>query len=316
MGLVSEIYDKLKKEISKAIVGQDKIVEEVLIAFFTGGHILLEGVPGIGKTLIVKVLSNVIKCNFSRIQFTPDMMPSDVLGTHVFDIKSSQFYIKKGPIFTNLLLADEINRTPPKTQSALLEAMEERQATIEGEKIPLPHPFMVCATQNPVEFEGTYPLPEAQMDRFLFKIIIEYPTNEEEIEIIKKYHHGFDANLIEEIPFEKLDHRDFLAKCKEEIKSVQVRDEIFDYIVNIIESSRQDMNVTLGASPRGSIALLLSAKTKAAMANRDYVIPDDVKQMAYATLRHRLILKPEAEIEGITADNIINGILNRVPVPR
>jgi MoxR-like ATPase len=315
-GRTSEIYRQLKEEFHKVIVGQDEVIEEILVAFFTGGHVLLEGVPGTAKTLLVKTLSNIIKCDFERIQFTPDMMPSDVVGTHVFDMKNSQFYLKKGPVFTNLLLADEINRTPPKTQSALLEAMEENQATVEGERVSLPELFLVFATQNPVEFEGTYPLPEAQMDRFLFKIQVDYPAADNESVILRKYHEGFNPKKLDKISFTKIDYHSFLEECRNEILNVKVRDEIMEYIVKIIQNTRSDVNVSLGASPRGTISLLLSGKTRAALRGRDYVIPDDIKESAYPVLRHRLILKPEAEIEGLTPDDVIKGILSRIEVPR
>lgn len=311
-----EIFRRIKEELHRVIVGQERPIEEVLIAFFTGGHVLLEGVPGIAKTLLVKTMSNIIAGDFERIQFTPDLMPSDVVGTHVYNMNTSEFTLKKGPVFTNLLLADEINRTPPKTQSALLEAMEEMQVTIEGERIGLPELFMVFATQNPVEFEGTYPLPEAQMDRFLFKINMDYPTPEHEISIIRKYHEGFDPKHLERIEFEKFDYHDFLKECREEILQVTVRDEIFDYIVRIVEGTRKNINVSLGASPRGTIALLLSGKTRAAIRGRDYVLPDDIKESAYPALRHRIILKPEAEIEGMNTDEVIKNVLARIEVPR
>ena len=311
-----EYFRKIFTELSRVIVGQDKIKEDIIIAFFSSGHVLLEGVPGTAKTLMVKVLAQAIESQFERIQFTPDLMPSDVVGTHIFDIKTSEFHLKKGPIFTNLLLADEINRTPPKTQSALLEAMEESQVTIEGKKMKLPDLFQVFATQNPIEFEGTYPLPEAQMDRFLFKIIVDYPQKEHETEILKAYHSGFNPRNLDQIPFEKMDYRQFLKTCREEIQSVTIRDEIFDYIIRINDMTRHNANVSLGSSPRGSVALLLSSKTRAALRGRKYVIPDDIKESAYPVLRHRLILRPEAEIEGMTSDDIIGDILNRVEVPR
>jgi len=315
-GFTRSVFLRLKKELAKVIIGQEKAVDDVLTAFFSGGHVLLEGVPGTAKTLLVKALSCVIGCAFERIQFTPDLMPSDVVGTHVFDARRGEFYLKKGPIFTNLLLADEVNRTPPKTQSALLEAMEENQATIEGEKVSLPEIFMVFATQNPVEFEGTYPLPEAQVDRFFYKILIDYPAREEELEILKRYHQGFSHRHIENAGMEKVDHGEFFQKCREEIAGVKVREEILDYALKIVESSRKNMNVALGASPRGSVGLLLSGKARAAVAGRDYVIPDDIKESAFPVLRHRLILKPEAEIEGLTPDSVIKTMLSKVEVPR
>lgn len=314
--ITREYFRKIFTELSRVIVGQDKIKEDIIIAFFTAGHVLLEGVPGTAKTLMVKVLAKAIESQFERIQFTPDLMPSDVVGTHIFDIKTSEFHLKKGPIFTNLLLADEINRTPPKTQSALLEAMEESQVTIEGKKMMLPDLFLVFATQNPIEFEGTYPLPEAQMDRFLFKVLVDYPLKEHETNILKAYHNGFNPKNLDTIPFNKMDYKQFLSACREEIQKVTIRDEMFDYIIRINDMTRRNANVSLGSSPRGSVALLLSSKTRAAVRGRKYVIPDDVKESAYPVLRHRLILRPEAEIEGMTSDDIIGDILNRVEVPR
>ncbi len=314
--ITREYFRKIFTELSRVIIGQDKIKEDIIVAFFSSGHVLLEGVPGTAKTLMVKVLAQAIESQFERIQFTPDLMPSDVVGTHIFDIKTSEFHLKKGPIFTNLLLADEINRTPPKTQSALLEAMEESQVTIEGKKMKLPDLFLVFATQNPIEFEGTYPLPEAQMDRFLFKIIVDYPQKDHETNILKAYHSGFNPRNLDQIPFEKMDYCKFLKTCRDEIQSVTIRDEIFDYIIRINDMTRHNANVSLGSSPRGSVALLLSGKTRAAVKGRKYVIPDDIKESAYPVLRHRLILRPEAEIEGMTSDDIIRDILNRVEVPR
>jgi len=314
--LTHKIFEQLRKEIGKVIIGQEEIVENILIAFFSQGHVLLEGVPGTAKTLMVKTLSRIIECTFERIQFTPDMMPSDVVGTHVFDMKTSEFYLKKGPIFTNLLLADEINRTSPKTQSALLEAMEEGQVTIEGERIELSDLFLVFATQNPIEFEGTYPLPEAQMDRFMFKITIDYPGRDREVEILRAYHKGFNPRKLDKISFEKINYNDFLPRALKEIQNVTVKDEIFNYIIKINDMTRKDSNVVLGASPRGAISLLLSSKTRAAVRGRNYIIPDDIKESAYPVLRHRLLLRPEAEIEGMTPDDIIRNILSKVEVPR
>jgi MoxR-like ATPase len=314
--LTRKVFLSLFSEMGKVIVGQEKALEDILIALFSSGHVLLEGVPGTAKTLMVKTLSNILACQFERIQFTPDMMPSDVVGTHVYDMKTSEFYLKKGPIFTNLLLADEINRTSPKTQSALLEAMEECQVTIEGERLPLSELFIVFATQNPIEFEGTYPLPEAQMDRFMFKILVDYPERAHEMEILKAYHNGFDPKHLEQVAFKKFNYKEFLRNVREEIQKVTVREEIFDYMVKIAEQTRKNGNVSLGASPRGVVALLLSAKTRAAVRGRNYVIPDDVKESAFPVLRHRLILRPEAEIEGISPDEIIKEILARVEVPR
>jgi MoxR-like ATPase len=311
----AQVFQLMKKEMQKVIVGIDQVIDEILVCLFTGGHVLLEGVPGTAKTLLARALSLVVKGDFRRIQFTPDLMPSDIVGTHIYDMQAKEFRIQRGPIFTNFLLADEINRTPPKTQSALLEAMEEKQVTIEGETLMLPCPFMVFATQNPLEFEGTYPLPEAQLDRFMMKILIPYPDFNKEREIVRKHHLGFDPSKlretgIAEIPFEKRD--ELLIN----IGKVTVSDPVIDYITEIVQSTRKSTSLTMGASPRGSIHILRCCKTLAALQERDYVSPDDVKAMAYPILRHRLILKPEAEIEGLSADDIIRNILGHVNVPR
>ena len=315
-GYTKDIFEKIAAQVHKVVEGQHETVRQVLTAFFCGGHVLVEGVPGTAKTLIVKALSRVVRCDFERIQFTPDMMPSDVVGTHIFDLKASQFHLKKGPVFTNLLLADEINRTPPRTQSALLESMEEGQATIEGEKVSLPELFMVLATQNPVEFEGTYPLPEAQMDRFFYKVLISYPKVSDEEMVLRKYHQGFSHRHLEKVEFETFDYREFYQDCLDEIQDITVDDGVFQYIVSVVGATRNDPNVVLGASPRGSIAMLLSSKAMAAVYGRGYVIPDDVKESALPVLRHRLLLKPEAEIEGITPDDVITRILKKIPVPK
>lgn len=310
-----KMLDDLREEFRKILVGQDRTIEELVISFFTGGHVILEGVPGTAKTLIVKTLSHIVGGEFRRIQFTPDLMPSDVVGTHIYDMKNNQFHLQKGPVFTNFLLADEINRTPPKTQAALLEAMEERQVTIEGETQALPETFMVCATQNPLEFEGTYPLPEAQLDRFMMKIIVSYPEFREEREIIRKFHLGFSPHNLEAYGLKVLEEARVRA-VHEEIRQISVSDPLIDYMTEIIHGSRKDSHLNMGASPRGGIHLLLCSKTSAALKGRDYVIPDDVKAVAYPVLRHRIILKPEAEIEGISPDDVIGNILSTVNVPR
>ncbi len=314
--LVQDIAGHIRAEAAKVLVGQEEPFTHLLIALFSGGHVLLEGVPGTAKTLMAKTLAALTQTEFKRVQFTPDLMPSDVIGTQVFEMNSSQFRLRQGPIFTNVLLGDEINRAPAKTQSALLEAMEERQVTIEGERLPLPEPFFVLATQNPIEYEGTYPLPEAQLDRFLFKVLVDYAPQEVEIEVLRRYHHGFDARHLEAIDLKRTVTPETLAHCKEEIRGVQVDEGIFKYITDIAQSSRKTLDLLLGGSPRASISLLLASKAWAAMQGRAFVVPDDVKFLVKPVYRHRIILKPEAEIEGLNADTAMTRILARVEVPR
>ena len=313
---LSTITANMRQEAGRVIVGQDDPFELLTIALFTGGHVLLEGVPGTAKTLMAKTMARLVRARFGRIQFTPDLMPSDILGTSVFDINNGQFHLRKGPIFTQILLADEINRAPAKTQSALLEAMEERQVNLDGERHLLDAPFMVIATQNPLEYEGTYPLPEAQLDRFLFKVTVPYVTTEVETEILRRYHHGFDARDLDAADLQpQIDAADFAA-IRALITSVVVEDGILTYIANIAAASRQSSDLTLGASTRASTHVLLAAKTYAAMQGRDYVTPDDVKFVTPPVYRHRLLLKPEAEIEGLDADAVIRQLLGQVEVPR
>jgi len=314
--LTHDIAQAVRSEASKAVVGQEEAFTQILIALFSGGHVLLEGVPGTAKTLMAKTLAALTGVEFKRVQFTPDLMPSDVIGTQVFEMGTGQFRLRKGPVFTNILLGDEINRAPAKTQSALLEAMEERQVTIEGERLPLPEPFFVMATQNPVEYEGTYPLPEAQLDRFLFKVIVDYAPQEVEIEVLRRYHAGFDAHRLETVGLHPVMSPEILAQCRAEIRQVQVDDGILKYVTDIAQASRKSLDLILGGSPRASISLLLAAKTWAAIQNRAYVTPDDVKFLARPVYRHRIILKPEAEIEGLTPDTAMARILARVEVPR
>jgi len=314
--LTHDIAQTMRSEASKAVVGQEEAFTQILIALFCGGHVLLEGVPGTAKTLMAKTLAALTGVEFKRVQFTPDLMPSDVIGTQVFEMGTGQFRLRKGPVFTNILLGDEINRAPAKTQSALLEAMEERQVTIEGERLPLPEPFFVMATQNPVEYEGTYPLPEAQLDRFLFKVIVDYAPQEVEIEVLRRYHAGFDAHRLETVGLRPVMNPGILAQCRAEIRQVQVDDGILKYVTDIAQASRKSLDLILGGSPRASISLLLAAKTWAAIQNRAYVTPDDVKFLARPVYRHRIILKPEAEIEGLTPDTAMARILARVEVPR
>ncbi len=310
------VFQTIRQEADKVIVGQENPFELLVVALFTGGHVLLEGVPGTAKTLMAKTLAHLVQANFTRIQFTPDLMPSDILGTSVFDITSSQFHLKKGPIFTQILLADEINRAPAKTQSALLEAMEERQINLEGTRYELPPPFMVIATQNPIEYEGTYPLPEAQLDRFLFKVIVPYSTLETEIEVLRRYHQGFDAHDLATSGLKALLPASSVVEARKVINAVKVEEGILNYIAQITAASRQSADLTLGASTRAATHVLLAAKTVAALRGRDYVTPDDVKYVTPPVYRHRLLLKPEAEIEGLDADAVIQRLLGQVEVPR
>jgi len=313
---VQQSYQSLIEQASKALVGQREVFEQIVIALLARGHILLEGVPGTAKTLAAKTLAHLIRAEFRRVQFTPDLMPSDIVGTQVFDINTGKFYLKRGPIFTNILLADEINRAPAKTQAALLEAMEERQVTIEGERYELSEPFMVLATQNPIEYEGTYPLPEAQLDRFMFKTLVDYPALADEAEVLKRYHAGFDAHHLERAGVAPVLTPEQISKLRDEIRAVTVEDGIMNYISAIATASRKSSDLALGGGPRASIAMLLAAKTWAAMQGRAFVIPDDVKALVLPIFRHRVILKPEAEIEGFNADAVMKRVLGKVDVPR
>lgn len=313
---VQTVFEKMKQEAQKIIVGQEQIFELVAVSLFSGGHVLLEGVPGTAKTLIAKTLAMIVSGKFSRVQFTPDLMPSDIVGTSVYDLTTNQFNLKHGPVFTNVLLADEINRSPAKTQSALLECMEERQVSIDGVRHELPKPFIVLATQNPIEYEGTYPLPEAQLDRFMFKLKVDYPGADVETQILMNYHQGFNATRLDEVGIESVIDSDALGACQESIQSVTVEETIFNYIVSLAEASRRSNELILGGSPRASIALLLASKTYAAIQGRDYIIPDDVKHLTPPVYRHRILLKPEAEIEGLTSDDVIDRLLAEVEIPR
>ncbi len=314
--LAQQVADHIRREASKVLVGQDEPFTHLLIALLTGGHVLLEGVPGTAKTLMAKTLALLVQAEFKRIQFTPDLMPSDIVGTNVYDLTTSQFRLRRGPIFTQIMLADEINRAPAKTQSALLESMEERQVTIEGERMRLDEPFFVVATQNPVEYEGTYPLPEAQLDRFLFKVLVDYAPEDAEIEVLRRYHTGFDARHLEQAGLKANVTPETLQQCRVETQQVGVEPGLFKYIADIAAESRRLPDLILGGSPRASISLLLAAKTWAAMQGHDFVLPDDIKFLVKPVYRHRIILRPEAEIEGLSPDGAIDRILARVEVPR
>jgi len=315
-GQAAGLAGRMQEMLGRAIVGQQRALQEMLIATLASGHVLLEGVPGVAKTLMVRALAICLGREFRRIQMTPDLMPSDVVGTNVFDSGSGEFRLRRGPIFTEFLLADEINRAPAKTQSALLEGMQERQVSIDGISHPLPTGFMVFATQNPVEFEGTYPLPEAQLDRFMLKVVVDYPASDEEELLLRRYHQGFDAMDLAAAGLTQVADATTLAAARDEIAAVRVQDPVLSYVSAITRATREEPTVLLGCSPRASVMLLLTAKVLAALRGRDYLIPDDVKQMAPPALRHRMVLRPEADIEGLTPDDIIARVLAAVPVPR
>jgi MoxR-like ATPase len=305
----------VRTEVGKAIVGQQELVDQLLLVLLSGGHALIEGVPGLAKTLAVKALARALRLQFNRVQCTPDLMPADVVGTNVFQIATGKFTLHRGPIFTDLLLVDEINRTPPRTQSALLEAMEERQVTLDGQAVPLSSHFTVFATQNPIEFEGTYPLPEAQLDRFLLKIRITYPDSQQEVQILEHYQAGFDARALDALGIQAADAA-WLDAARREILAVRVEPNLLRYISSVVRRTREWPSLTLGASPRAAVSLLFVARGAAALDGRDYLLPDDVKFAALPVLRHRLILKPEADLEGLTADQVVTEILKVVEVPK
>ncbi|HEY6728868.1 MAG TPA: MoxR family ATPase [Polyangiaceae bacterium] len=314
--LFSQGFQAAVAEVSRALVGQREIVEQVLIAVLARGHVLIEGVPGLGKTLLVRTLAHVLGASFRRIQFTPDLMPTDVTGGNIFDAKRGEFVFNAGPVFTQLLLADEINRAPAKTQSSLLEAMQDRSVTADGVTRPLPEPFFVIATQNPIESQGTYPLPEAQLDRFLMKLNVTHPTREVEEQVLANYLSGFDPSRLELLGLRRVLDVPALTEMQSFLGSVRVERGILSYITDVVARTRAHPSVYLGASPRASISLLQSARARAASEGRDFVIPDDVKAFAAAVLRHRLILHPDAELENITADNCIDSILREAKVPQ
>ena len=304
----------VRREIGKAVVGQESTIDLILAALFTGGHILLEGVPGIAKTLTAKLVAKSLSVSFSRIQFTPDLMPTDVTGTSVFNLKTSEFNFINGPVFANLVLIDEINRAPAKTQSSLFEVMEEKQITVDGVTYPMDFPFLVIATQNPIEQEGTYRLPEAQLDRFLFRIKLKYPTLEQETEILKKYKDDFSLRVLRDI--KPVLSKEDLKQCQDLIERVHIKDEIIHYIAKLVDSTRNNGDIALGASPRASLALLRASKAVAAINGRDFVTPDDVKFVANPVLNHRIILTAEREMEGAESEDVIREIAEGIEVPR
>jgi MoxR-like ATPase len=313
---VPSTVEYIRTELRKVVVGQDDVVEQALVALLAEGHALVEGVPGTGKTLLVKTLARIVGADFSRIQFTPDLMPSDITGTNVFNTATASFSLRRGPVFTDVLLADEINRTPPKTQSALLEAMEERQVTIDGEQHRLSPLFTVFATENPIEYEGTYPLPEAQLDRFLLKILIDYPTADEEAQVVSNWDSGFSARRLEQIDVRPLPEPDAIVQCRAEVRAARMEPGVQRYLVELVRRTREHPAVAYGASPRASVALLLCAKALSAMRGRDFATPDDIRDVARPALRHRVSLRAEAELDGATTDAVITDILNTVEVPR
>ena len=314
MGELSQSLERIKSEIAKVIVGQESMVEHLLAALLANGHVIIEGVPGVAKTVTAKLLAKTIDIGFSRIQFTPDLMPSDILGTSVFNVKTSEFEFKKGPIFSNFILIDEINRSPAKTQAALFEVMEERQITMDGIRYEMEAPFMVVATQNPIEHEGTYRLPEAQLDRFLFKIEVKYPTLNQEIEIISNQHKTKSNDKTQAV--NKVISGEQLKKYQDIVKNIVVEPHLIEYIAKITIATRENQLLYLGASPRASLALLNASKAFAAIRGRDFVTPEDIKEASYAVLRHRIAVSPEREMEGLSTDEVIRQILEGIEIPR
>jgi MoxR-like ATPase len=309
------LFEKGRAQLGKVIAGQVEMIDQALLTLLCGGHALVEGVPGVAKTLTVKTLARFLALDFRRVQGTPDMMPADILGTSVFSLKTSEFSFHRGPVFTQFLLADEINRMPPRTQAALLESMEERQVTMDGETHTLDEYFTVFATQNPLEFEGTYPLPEAQLDRFLLKIRVGYPTAAEERAVLERHHAALEATHIEQSPLISITPAE-LAVARHEVRSVRIEPAILDYLLAIVRRTREWPAISLGASPRAAAALLIVAKGYAAKEGRDYLVPDDIKEAALPCFRHRLILKPEIELEGFDPDRVITDLLAAVPLPK
>ncbi|MEI6640490.1 MAG: MoxR family ATPase [Novosphingobium sp.] len=313
---VRDMAGAIRTEVAKAVVGQDGVVDHLLIALLAGGHVLLEGPPGTAKTLLAQSFAATLGLDFGRIQFTPDLMPGDILGSNLFNFQTSQFTLTRGPIFHELLLGDEINRTPPKTQAALLEAMQERRVTLDGETYALSDRFMVVATQNPIESQGVYPLPEAQLDRFLFKLLVDYPSAEEEAQIVTRYGAGRGAPSPEKLGVTAVTAGDAIAEAVAACATVTMGETVVDYIVRLVRATRESADLAAGASPRAAVVLAGAARARAALDGRDYVIPDDVKALAIAVLRHRMLLSPAAEIEGRAAETIVADLIQRTEAPR
>lgn len=311
---IQKVVDKVRNEVQKVIIGQDDLIELIMVSVFAGGHVLLEGVPGVAKTLASKLLAQTLNVEFSRIQFTPDMMPSDVTGTSVYNMQSAAFNFNKGPVFSNMVLIDEINRAPAKTQASLFEVMEEKQVTVDGTTYPMDFPFMVIATQNPIEQEGTYKLPEAQLDRFLFRVQLAYPTLEQEQMILKRFRNDFSKRQVDQV--KAVVNAQDVKKCQEIVEKIHIKDELLDYIAALTLNTRNNGDLFLGASPRASLAIMQASKAVAAINGRDFVTPDDIQYVAYPVLNHRIILTPEREMEGMDVRDVIKDIIAKVKVPR
>jgi MoxR-like ATPase len=311
-----DLLGAVRAEIAKVIVGQDAVIDGLLVALIVGGHALVEGVPGTAKTLLVKTLATTLDLQVQRVQFTPDLMPSDLTGRVIYRQQSGEFVFREGPVFTNVLIGDEINRTPPKTQAALLEAMQERQVTVEGTSRPLPDPFLVVATQNPVEYEGTYPLPEAQVDRFLVKLTVDYPDADQERAMLRRHHASLDASDVGRMGVSRVVDAAAIQQLRTAVSAVRVDDRIISYLVDLARATRSSPSASLGISPRGLVMLLHAAKAWTLLNGRDFVTPDEVQTMALPTWRHRLMLRPEVELEGATADGVLRSLLRSTPVPR
>lgn len=309
-------FSKLSKALSQVVIGQPTIVQQLMVALLSGGHVILEGVPGTGKTLLVRAMAQLVQADFRRVQLTPDVLPSDILGTNIFDLNSRSFSLNKGPVFTEILLADEINRTPPKTQAALLEAMEEQQVTLDGKSMVLPELFWVIATQNSLEFEGTYPLPEAQLDRFLFKLMVSYPDESAERQMLLNAQNNSSSRRIQLEKLEAIATVESILSARQQVRTVEASTSLLDYLLALVQRTRQHPDLALGASPRSAVAWLQASKANAWLQGRSFVTPDDVKAIAAPLLRHRLILRPEAQLDGLQIDGVIGGILAQVAVPR